>query len=229
MIEKAGLPPGQYEIDEFPRFGLPQFIPRLPEETRRIQLTLTGDVGQSTVVSDELRDLPRVEQTSDFHCVTTWTRCSLRWSGFRFAEFYERIVVPRARPHRDARFVILRCQDGYATTLPLADLMAETVLLVDSLDGVPLPLEHGAPLRLVAPAHYGYKSAKHLSGVEFWRDERPYRSPVFRFMSHPRGRVAFEERGTGVPGRILRYLYRPLVGPAIRWCRHRADGSLHRR
>jgi DMSO/TMAO reductase YedYZ molybdopterin-dependent catalytic subunit len=33
-----------------------------------------------------------------------------------------------------------------------------------------LTVAHGAPLRLVAPAHYGYKSAKHLSRIEFWRD-----------------------------------------------------------
>lgn len=227
MTDRTGLPPGQFELDEFPRFGLTQFAARFPKETRRIQLTIAGDVGCSVVVSDELRDLARVDQTSDFHCVTTWTRRSLRWNGFRFAEFFERIVVPRAHPHGDATFVILRCQDGYATTLPLGDLLADTVLLADTLDGAPLPLEHGAPLRLVAPAHYGYKSAKHVSRVEFWRDERHYRSSAFRFMVHPRGRVALEERGSGVPGWILRYLYRPLIGPTIRQFRRALEQ--HRR
>lgn len=155
-----------------------------------------------------------MEQTSDFHCVTTWTRRSLRWSGFRFSELYERIVVPLARPRPDARFVILR-QDGYASSLPLEDLLADNVVFADTLDGEPLSIEHGAPLRLVAPAHYGYKNAKHVSGVEFWRDDR-YRYPAFRFMVHPRARVALEERGRGVPGWLLRRLYRPLVRPTIR-------------
>jgi DMSO/TMAO reductase YedYZ molybdopterin-dependent catalytic subunit len=50
--------------------------------------------------------------------------------------------------------------------LLLSDLLAAEVLLADILDGLPLSMEHGAPLRLVAPAHYGYKSVKHLSGIE---------------------------------------------------------------
>lgn len=208
------LPPGQFELDEFPRFGLTQFAHRFPAETRRISVKIAGDVDEPITVADELRDLPRVEQTSDFHCVTTWSRSSLRWSGFRFSEFYERIVLPRARPQRDATFVILRGQDGYASSLPLADLLADNVLFADRLNGEPLEIDHGAPLRLVAPAHYGFKNAKHVCAVEFWRDDRHYKPPTpFRFMSHPRGRVALEERGTGAPGWLLRYLYRPLIRP----------------
>ena len=215
------LPPGQYELDEFPRFGLIQFANRFPEETRQVSLKITGDVDRSIKVADELRDLPRVDQTCDFHCVTTWTRCSLRWSGFRFSDFYERIVVPRASPQQDATFVILRGQDGYASSLPLADLLVDSVLFAERLNDGQLPIEHGAPLRLVAPAHYGYKSVKHVCSVEFWHDDRNYRSAAFRFADHPRARVALEERGRGVPGWFLRHLYRPLVRPAI-WLFRRA-------
>ena len=223
MSDTTALPPGQYELDQFPRFGLTRFAARFPRETTRIQLSISGDVAEPITVSEELRDLPRVCQTSDFHCVTTWSRRALRWSGFRFTDFYERIVVPGARPLPEAAHAILRCLDGYTTILPLEDLLQDTVLLADTLDGEPLPLEHGAPLRLVAPAHYGYKNAKHLSAVEFWRDDRKYRPAAFRFMVHPRGRVALEERGTGVPGRILRYLYRPLVRPTISVFRRALD------
>jgi DMSO/TMAO reductase YedYZ molybdopterin-dependent catalytic subunit len=119
MDYTESLPSGQYEIDEFPRFGLGKFAKAFPKETRQVELSIPGNVEQSITVEHELRDLPRVDQTSDFHCVTTWTRRSLGWSGFRFADFYERIVVPRARPLRDATFVILRCQDEYVTSLPL--------------------------------------------------------------------------------------------------------------
>lgn len=215
MSNEAKLPPGQYELDQFPRFGLSQFANRFPKETRQVCLNITGDVGVSITVSDELFGLPRVDQISDFHCVTTWTRRSLQWSGFRFSDFYERIVMPRAR-FQDALFVFFRGQDGYVTSLPLSDLLADTVLLADRLNGEPLSIEHGAPLRLVAPAHYGYKSPKHLCAIEFWRHNRQYRSPTpFQFMAHARARVALEERGTGVPGWLLRYLYRPMVRPGI--------------
>lgn len=216
------LPPGQYELNHFPRFGLPRFANRFPKETRQIFLEIKGDVGEPITISDELLKLPRFDQTSDFHCVTTWTRRSLKWSGFRFSDFYERIVVPAARPPQDASFVVLRGQDGYGASLPLADLLADSVLLADRLNSEPLSVEHGAPLRLVAPAHYGYKSAKHLCAIEFWHDDQHYRSASpFRCMTHPRGRVAFEERGTGVPGWLLRYLYRPMARPGI-WLFQRA-------
>ena len=222
MGNETNLPPGQYELDRFPRFGLSQFANRFPKETRQVALEITGDIDEFITVSDELLDLPRIDQTSDFHCVTTWTRRSLQWSGFRFSDFYEQIVIPRARPQQDTPFVFLRGQDGYATSLPLADLLADTVLLADRLNGELLSIEHGAPLRLVAPAHYGYKSPKHLCAVEFWSNDPQYRSPApFRFMSHPRARVALEERGAGVPGWLLRYLYRPVVRPGI-WLFQRA-------
>jgi DMSO/TMAO reductase YedYZ molybdopterin-dependent catalytic subunit len=159
--------------------------------------------------------IARVEQCSDFHCVTTWTRRALQWSGVRFSDFYQQIVVPLARPAPDAAFVVLRGQDGARTSLPLEDLLAPDVLLADRLNGQPLPIEHGAPLRLVAPAHYGYKSVKHLNRIEFWRSSASYRPFGLHFMVHPRARVAQEERGQWVPGWLLRYLYRPLIRPTV--------------
>jgi len=223
MNEESALPPGQYASDDFPRFGLTQFARRFPRNARSVELRIDGNVRESIAVAEALRQLPRVSQTSDFHCVTTWSRRSLRWSGVRFADFFERIVVPGAGPDNEANFVVLRCQDGYRSCLPLGDLLADDVLLADTLDGEPLTIEHGAPLRLVAPAHYGYKSAKHVSRVEFWRDDRRYRPAAFRFMEHPRARVALEERGRGVPGLVLRYLYRPLVRPTIARFRRAMD------
>lgn len=221
MSDNTKLPSGQYELDIFPRFGLSQFASRFPKELSNIQLKIDGDVETPVIVSNELKELPRVEQISDFHCVTTWTRSSLRWSGFRFSDFFHQIVVPKANPKKEAIFVIFRCQDGYAPSLPLTDLLADRVILANSLDGNPLTIEHGAPLRLIVPEHYGYKNAKHLKAIEFWVDDRKYKSAAFRFMDHPRARVALEERGRDIPGWLLRYLYRPLVRPTI-WLFRRA-------
>ena len=214
-MSDSKLPPGQYDIGEFPRFGLTQFANRFPRQTERIELQIRGDVRNTTVLSTELSNLPRTTQISDFHCVTTWSARSLRWGGYRFSDFFEQLVLPAAQPEPDAKFVLLRCQDGYKTALPLDDLMNEGVLLADELDEQPLTIAHGAPLRLVAPAHYGYKNAKHLKGIEFWRDARQYHPAAFRFMDHPRARVEFEERGRWIPGRLLRLLYRPLVRSTI--------------
>jgi DMSO/TMAO reductase YedYZ molybdopterin-dependent catalytic subunit len=223
---ESALPPGQFESAEFPRFGLPRYASRFPRLVEEIRIEVVGEVEHPITLSDELDQLPRVHQVSDFHCVTTWSHRSILWRGFRFADFYETCVVPRARPQRGAVLVVLRSQDGYRTSLPLSDLLASDVLLADCLNGKTLTIEHGAPLRLVAPAHYGYKNAKHVSRVEFWRDDREYRPAGFRFMDHPRARVVLEERGRAVPGWILRYLYRPLVGPTAAHFRRELDRYL---
>ena len=225
MKINSDLPPGQYESASFPRFGATPFADRFPSETSRIALSIAGDVRQAVSVGAELEGVARVDQCSDFHCVTTWTHRSLNWSGVRFVDFYREVVVPLAQPSEDATFVVLRGQDGYRTSMPLADLLAPDVLLADTLNDQPLSIAHGAPLRLVAPAHYGYKSVKHISRIEFRRSSAGYRPMGFRFMEHPTARVAQEERGQWFPGWLLRYLYRPLVRPTAA----RFEQSMQRR
>ncbi|MFK8048374.1 MAG: molybdopterin-dependent oxidoreductase [Halioglobus sp.] len=207
----SDLPPGQRLIDKLPRFGLGKFAHRFPNTDNAAEIDIGGDVGQPVKLSIPFGDLNRVVQVSDFHCVTTWTACGISWSGFRFSEFYKELVVNLAQPEPSVEFVVFGGQDGYKVGMHLEDLLASDVLLADRLDGQALPIAHGAPLRLVAPAHYGYKSIKHLSRIEFWCKEHAYQHAGFKFMDHPRARVEFEERGTGLPGRVYRWLYRPLV------------------
>lgn len=213
MTSRSPLPPGQREVQTLPRFGLTPFAVRFPSVVDRLQLRVEGEVTAPQDLGPDLQRLPRVEQVSDFHCVTTWSRRALRWSGFRFADFYEQLVVPQAGAPAAARFVVLRGQDGARTSLPLDDLLAPDVLLADRLDDEPLPIAHGAPLRLVAPSHYGYKSIKHLHRIEFRPSGALYRPVGLRFMEHPRARVEHEERGLWFPGWLLRHLYRPLIRP----------------
>ncbi len=211
------LPPGQVEIDDFPRFGLANFAFRFPSETERIEIAVAGDVERPTRFSEELASLERVEQVSDLHCTTTWTRRGLRWGGWRFRDFYEQLVVPRVGPEAGATLVVLRGQDGLAQSLPLEDTLAPDVLLADRLDGKPLGVDHGAPLRFVAPAHYACKSVRHLSAVELWRDARHYRFPGPRWLlNHPRARVMHEERGTLLPPWFFRRVW-PVMVPPVRW------------
>ena len=74
MQESSALPPGQVEVDDFPRFGLLNFAFRFPAETERIEIAVDGDVDRPARFGEELESLERVEQVSDFHCTTTWTR-----------------------------------------------------------------------------------------------------------------------------------------------------------
>lgn len=205
------LPPGQREINSFPRFGLSKFAYRFPKEPKNVVIDIGGDAMNPARLPTPFDGLKRVEQISDFHCVTTWTKRDVRWSGFRFSDFYENLAAVLGRPELDPKFVLFKGQDGYQTGMQIEDLLAPDVLLANQMDGQELCIAHGVPLRLVAPAHYGYKSTKHISRIEFWRKKPDYHSAGFKFMDHPRARVKFEERGTVFPGWVLRWLYRPLV------------------
>ena len=228
--QKKPLPPGQFEYPTFDRFGLGLFAKRFPSKPDRIDLSIRGDVERSIKISGPLSNLPRIEQISDFHCVTTWSCRDVRWSGVRFADFYEQLVLPQTRPHEGATFVVFRGQDGYACSMQLADLLAPNVLLADTVEGLDLGIEHGAPLRLVAPAHYGYKNVKHIAAIEFWRDRRNYRFPFPypQLMDHPRGRVAFEERARYLPMWLIRFVYRALM-PGARRKMRKALAAYHSR
>jgi len=98
------LPPGQKESSIFPRFGLPQYANRFPTEVDEIKISIGGDL-EEFVVTDELKSLARINQTSDFHCVTTWSKLNLHWSGYRFNDFYEKIILPKVSG--EITFVVL--------------------------------------------------------------------------------------------------------------------------
>jgi DMSO/TMAO reductase YedYZ molybdopterin-dependent catalytic subunit len=210
------LPPGQRAIDDFPRFGVLAYAGRLPKMPAVPELQLLAkDESWTTLRADDLGALQRKELVADFHCVTSWSRCGLRWSGYSFKEFYEGLVVPLVRPEADDRFVELTALDGYRTSVLLADLLEENVLLADRLDGGQLSLEHGAPFRLVAPDLYAYKSVKHVCRIRLRKEFRKGLADR-QTLAHPRGRVAFEERGRGLPGPVYRVIYRALI-PATLW------------
>lgn len=215
MENEKTLPPGQTEVESFPRFGLTKFAERFPDETESIAFNIKIAGENITQLTDELSQLERFQQISDFHCVTTWTKRNINWSGYRFSEFYERFILNQIKPDIDINFVTFRCQDGYRVGMYLEDLKNEDVLLADGIGGQPLGIAHGAPLRIVAPAHYGYKSAKHISSIEFLNNANEYRPSGLKFMDHPRARVAKEERGSIFPGWLLRRLYRPLVKSTV--------------
>ena len=220
---RSALPPGQRERPDFPRFGLTPFATRFPSQTERIDLHVSfpdsndaatpstaSPTNVGTDVRNPLAQLPRVEQTSDFHCVTTWTRRGLQWGGVRrieyYGDFYEQIVVPLCRPGpasgqaatdpAAARFVVLRAQDGARTSLPLEDLQRR----LPPRRPPRRPTSARSKLRNTAPrcassprpttATQVNSGVKHLHRIEFWRSCEHLLHPSLpyglRFMVHPR-------------------------------------------
>jgi len=116
----------------------------------------------------EFLALPRVEVTSDVHCVTRWSRFDNRWEGVAVAE-----ILRRRRVLPQAKAVMVYADPDYTTNLLLEDLATDGALLAYKHDGQDLPVEHGGPCRLVVPRLYFWKSAKWIRGFEFLDHNAP--------------------------------------------------------
>jgi DMSO/TMAO reductase YedYZ molybdopterin-dependent catalytic subunit len=114
-----------------------------------------------TLTRDVVADLPRVRQTSNFHCVEGWGVRGVVWQGVPL-----RAVLAHSQPRPEARFVTFRTLGGvYSDSLTLDQAGRSDTLLATHLDGRPLPDRQGYPLRLVVPSMYGYKSVKWLARI----------------------------------------------------------------
>ncbi len=158
------LPPGQYATDRFPVLHLGA-VPDVDLATWR--LTIGGD-GVTRPVSfgwDDLADLPVTDVTVDIHCVTKWSKFDVTWRGVALAD-----VLAASGPLDDAATLLAWDGDGYSANLSYPELRTETALIAWAVDGAALEPEHGAPLRLVVPHLYFWKSVKWLRRIELWRD-----------------------------------------------------------
>jgi DMSO/TMAO reductase YedYZ molybdopterin-dependent catalytic subunit len=132
-------------------------------DERSYRLEIGGLVRRPQSLSyDALRALPRVDQVSNFHCVTGWSVQNVRWSGIRFREL---LALAEPLPGAKAvRFVSL--EQPYVDSLTLDQVRLPDVLLALDMDGQPLSRPHGAPARVVIPEMYGYKGVKWLTRME---------------------------------------------------------------
>lgn len=202
----SGLPPGQRRLDIFPRFSdKPLRRPPLSPGSPRIDIRGDG-VMPFTITATDLATISSRQQTSDFHCVTTWTHCQVRWTGVPMADVWSQLVAPRCSGQPG--YVVAIGADHYQAVLTLDDLLGPEVLVATSMNGEPLDIGHGAPLRLVSAPQYGYKSVKHFCALEV-HVAQP--ASTLGSKEHLRARVALEERHSRFPGRLLRLPYRIVI------------------
>lgn len=160
------LPVGQTETRAWPVLDL-GVKPKV--DRTNFRLTLGGACANPQVLDwDALHALEQVDDVSDFHCVTTWSKFDVPWRGVRFAD-----LAALAQPADDARFVLCHASDGYTTNLPLEEALKPDVLLVHTVYDAPLPPEHGGPVRMITPQLYAWKGAKWISAIEFLTEDHP--------------------------------------------------------
>jgi len=131
-------------------------------------------VDREVVVTwDELLALPMTESFVTLACVSNTVGGSLignaRWLGYPIRE-----LLARAGVQSDADMVLSTSVDGFTASSPLEALTDDRdALLAIGMNGEPLPIEHGFPVRMVVPGLYGYVSAtKWVTELEVTRFDR---------------------------------------------------------
>ncbi|MCI4331968.1 MAG: molybdopterin-dependent oxidoreductase [Thermoplasmata archaeon] len=163
----ARIPPGQVLTKGWPVLHAGTVPYELTPQ--RWNLSLHGEVESPTSLSfGQLLAMPQKDEVVDIHCVTSWTKLGTRWRGVPFSA-----IVEKVHPHPEVRFVIMECEQGFTTSLPLPVLLEEDVMVAHTFDEQPLPPEHGGPVRMLVPRRYFYKSAKWLRGLKFVREDEP--------------------------------------------------------
>jgi DMSO/TMAO reductase YedYZ molybdopterin-dependent catalytic subunit len=131
----------------------------------RLQVLGAGDARQLTI--EDITRLPRIEMTTELHCIEGWSAI-VNWAGARLSDFAAQYARQPA-----GRFVGLNTPDGgYYVGLDMRSALHPQTLLCYEMNGRPLSIDHGAPLRLVTTVKYGIKSIKRIGRITF-TDERP--------------------------------------------------------
>jgi DMSO/TMAO reductase YedYZ molybdopterin-dependent catalytic subunit len=138
---------------------------------RDYRLTVTGlvDTPQSLSLAD-LSALPARTQITRHDCVEGWS-CIAKWQGVPLGT-----VLTLARPKLTARYAVFHCYDAierslagevfYYESIDLIDAYHPQTILAYAMNGAPLPVANGAPLRLRVERQLGYKMAKYVHTIE---------------------------------------------------------------
>ena len=146
------------------RFGLKvmAFNPIPKPDLAAYRLSIGGLVEETVqLTTADLDRLVNVKQNSRLKCVQCWSG-RIDWEGFRAQD-----LLKLAPLKAGAGWVRVDCADKYYDFVKLDDLLHPRTLFATAMQGEPLTFEHGAPLRLVLPHKYGYKSSKLITSLTF--------------------------------------------------------------
>ena len=160
------LPPGQHLSSRLQVLDL-GIQPVIPLDQWKLEIKGLAE-NPITLSWEDLCKLDQFEDISDFHCVTTWTKYDCRWAGVSFFTLAELV-----RPKPEAKFVYFTGYDGYSTNTAIEHCLDDDTLIATSMEGRPIPKEHGGPARVIIPKLYAWKGAKFLRGIEFCAEDKP--------------------------------------------------------
>ncbi|NRB08535.1 MAG: molybdopterin-dependent oxidoreductase [Richelia sp.] len=142
----------------------------------KYRLVVDGEVDNPLSLSmEDIHNLAFTSTIIRHVCVEGWAAI-VQWGGVKLRE-----IVALAQPKSNVHYAYFQSADGYYSSWDIASSVHAQTLLAFEKNGAPLPVENGAPLRLVTPVKLGYKLSKwviritlvsHLSRFQgYWEDQ----------------------------------------------------------
>jgi len=133
-----------------------------PIDIEAWRLRIEGAAETVLLTIDDIKALPQYEMITELRCIEGWSTI-VQWKGARLAD-----LMAKFPPLNDPEFVSLETPDrGYYVGLEIESALHPQTLLVYEMNGAPLPLLHGAPLRLAIPVKYGIKNLKRIGTIRY--------------------------------------------------------------
>lgn len=118
---------------------------------------------------DDIKKLPKTDIVFDFKCIEGWSQKTW-WGGVKFSDFIKHYHL---NDEVKMSYAGLQTPDkGYYVGIDMPSIMHPQTLLCYEMNGKPLPLDQGYPLRLIIPVKYGIKHLKRI-GTIFFSNQKP--------------------------------------------------------
>jgi DMSO/TMAO reductase YedYZ molybdopterin-dependent catalytic subunit len=161
-------PPGQVLTSKWPVLHYGN-VPKVDPNDSNWRLRVFGLCENDYELSyAEIRALPSVDVVCDMHCVTHWSRLDNTFAGVP-----TKLLIERAEPKPNVRYVMCHSEAGFTTNVPLEQFVADDSILAYAWEGKDLEPDHGWPLRGLVPRLYLWKSAKWIRGIELRATDAP--------------------------------------------------------
>ncbi|MER5176463.1 MAG: molybdopterin-dependent oxidoreductase [Candidatus Nitrosocosmicus sp.] len=118
-----------------------------------------------TMNYEEIKAMNPIEQYATLSCVSNKIGGDLvstaLWKGVRLRD-----ILAKAQLKPGVKYIVFRCSDGYDVGIPLASGLMDGTILAYNMNNIPLPNDHGYPLRAIVPGFYGMMNPKWITEIE---------------------------------------------------------------
>jgi DMSO/TMAO reductase YedYZ molybdopterin-dependent catalytic subunit len=169
--------PKRQSVAKKPRLGTPPRINgnlglKASLKFKAYRLRVQSGEAQKELSLSDFKLLPISDYTTDFRCIEGWSEVT-QYKGVRFRDFLEAYDLGRKADGKYFAYVALETPDKeYYVSIDMESMLHDQTVLAYEMNGLPLTLANGFPLRLVIPIKYGIKSLKRIGRIYF-SDTRP--------------------------------------------------------